>query len=166
MFNQIYSLDIMLLSTLGRQDGLHQLFSFLYGAAAYVIVLAMINSILAMPLNAAIKSNSRFRNCIYYFKASLAAQAIFGLAPIALCTRAAFMGEEVSIYVYGMPALQLLIIVFLLFLQFRLLRVINSPLTNRSTGAGNVWFPFQLTLVRRPRYLDVRRNRGCLLSKR
>jgi len=127
----------MLLSSLGRQDGTYQLISILYGAAVYVIVLAMINSILAVPLKSAMKSNGRFRNFIYYFKASLATQAIFGLAPIALGARAVFVGEEVSIYVYGMPALQMLIIMFLLFIQFRLLKVINSPLTNRSTGAGN-----------------------------
>lgn len=122
---------------LGQQDAGHALsFRDLYSVFGLVTLLAMFNATLVMSYLAlgALKLSHRVviaaGKGVYVL--SLGLQCLLGLAPVILLARAWATGVEMSLAVYGMPALQFAFIAILIFYQIRVIvmhsRIQKSPL--------------------------------------
>jgi len=94
-------------------------FARLYESIYYVMIFAVVNAAVMMIFcyNRVVH---RFITWIIYL------QIILGLAPIVLILRGIERGNEANAFVYGMPVFHLLLVLFLVIYQIRMLSILKK----------------------------------------
>ncbi len=127
-----------LVLALGQPDGPPSFYRALYAAFPVALGLAILNGLLAFLIGVLLyyKLDERPWALVVegWTRLSVWLQVLLGLAPLLLIVRAIRRDLEFSLAVYGMPICQILILIFCLHFQFRLLRVYRA---RRQTGSGH-----------------------------
>ena len=117
-------------AALGQPEGPPSLYRALYATFPVALGLAILNGAFAVLIGVLLylKLDERpwARFAELWTVVTVWLQVLLGIAPFVLIARALHQGQELSLPVYGMPVCQILVAIFCLYFQVRLVRAYRT----------------------------------------